>query len=319
MRLPEPLQAALDRILSTASPTSLRKAREALTRQYREEKDSAAIFSAEAKRLAYLAVRFPATYSAVSKVLGALKEQVPSFVCKRLLDIGAGPGTATWAALELFPEIEAVSLFEKSQAAIALGKELSQGVEKERREEWLSGDLEQPMAFPSVDLAIASYSLGELRKPEALIERMWAGGPSYLAIVEPGTPRGYRLILSARDLLLKRGAHLVAPCPHATRCPLSGADWCHFSTRLERTSLHRLLKEGALGYEDEKYSFLIASKVPLAGTPSARILRHPQKGSGHVRLVLCQPDGQRKEVIISKKMKEFYKKARNAEWGDSFP
>jgi hypothetical protein len=33
------------------------------------------------------------------------------------------------------------------------------------------------------------------------------------------------------------GAHVVAPCPHDGRCPLSGPGaqaWCHFGTRFQR-------------------------------------------------------------------------------------
>jgi ribosomal protein RSM22 (predicted rRNA methylase) len=33
------------------------------------------------------------------------------------------------------------------------------------------------------------------------------------------------------------GAHVVAPCPHDGRCPLSGPGakaWCHFGARFQR-------------------------------------------------------------------------------------
>jgi len=75
--------------------------------------------------------------------------------------------------------------------------------------------------------------------------------------------------------------------------------------------LHRQLKSGALGYEDEKFSYLIASK--LAYSPSGkRVLRTPIKRKGHHILELCTPIGIEKK-IISKKEKDLYRKVK---WGD---
>ena len=57
-------------------------------------------------------------------------------------------------------------------------------------------------------------------------------------------------------------------------------DWCHFAQRLERTSLHRHLKSGELGYEDAKFSYMVAAKEEVARV-KARIIRHPLIGKGH--------------------------------------
>jgi ribosomal protein RSM22 (predicted rRNA methylase) len=318
MQIPSRLQESIDRIVQHAPPTALARARTAMTQKYREGEFSGSVFSDEGMRLAYLAARFPATYAATFKILREIKDRIPAIHCKKVLDLGAGPGTAAWAALDVFPDVEEVSLVERNLGAIALGKELSKALPAPRKEEWFCRDLESKQEIPFADLVLVSYALGELKNPEAVIERIWQGGPSYLVIVEPGTPRGYELILSLRDLLLKSGAHLIAPCPHALRCPLSGRDWCHFSVRVERTKLHRLLKQGALGYEDEKFSYLVVSRIQHSLAPYSRILRHPQKGSGHVRLSLCHADGQKKERVVSRKEKDVYRLARDAEWGDAW-
>ena len=72
-----------------------------------------------------------------------------------------------------------------------------------------------------------------------------------------------------------------------------------------------------MGYEDEKFSYVIASKkvVPL---PESRIIRHPQHHSGHIDLVVCCQKGLEKK-IISKKQKSLYKQTRKSQWGDIFP
>jgi ribosomal protein RSM22 (predicted rRNA methylase) len=98
---------------------------------------------------------------------------------------------------------------------------------------------------------------------------------------------------------------------------MTGSDWCHFAVRLERSAEHRQAKDVSLGYEDEKYSYLIASKIP-SSLPTARILRPPQRRSGHTILTLCS-EGHVQQSTISKKQKDLYKQSRKADWGDCWP
>jgi len=306
----ESFQQIIDRYVENASPSSIAKAREELTQIYKKRIFTQSIFADEAKRIAYLATRFPATYSAVSKVLSELKRKIPTFSCKKLLDLGAGPATAACASLDFFSELEEILLIEKCPFAIKLGKEFLPNAN------WMHQNLESAKTFPHADLAIASYSLGELKKPLDCIEKLWKSKIDHIIIIEPGTPSGYRLILDVRDWLLQKGAHLIAPCPHAKKCPLTSDDWCHFSVRLERTKLHRYLKKGKLGFEDEKFSYLAVSRKPEAIPDGSRILRHPQKGSGHVRLALCTEEGEFKEEVVSKRQGKAYKSAKEVKWGD---
>jgi len=308
MKLPEELQLAIDGIATHS--THLRKAREALTLNYRAGKNSP--FADEATRLAYLGARMPATYAAIYKVL----ENLP-YSPTHLLDLGAGPGTASWAAVNAFSDLKKITLIEKHSQAIALGKKLIQSSSNPvlNQAEWICQSVEEKI--PSADTAIASYVLNELVDPLALVERVWKE-VSTLIVIEPGTPKGYQLINKIRTKLISLNAHLIAPCPHSLKCPIEGTDWCHFSARVERTRLHRLLKEGSLGHEDEKFSYLIATKIKNEIGSCSRILRHPQKQSGFTRLTLCTPDGTIKEETVSKKDKEIYRKARKAEWGDAW-
>lgn len=295
-------QEKIDQILASAPASVLRKAREELSSSYREKNSSQSIFADSAKRLAYLATRFPATFAAVQEVC----KRIPS--CYTLLDLGAGPATATLALLELFPELKA-TLVERSSEAIELGKQLLDG------HTWICQDMKELKEFPKADLCILSYSLGEIKPIGTFLERLWQAEIDTIAIIEPGTPAGYQTILDARDLFITMKANIVAPCPHTMQCPLKGKDWCHFSTRLMRTKLHRLLKEGSLGYEDEKFSYLIVSKK-ISSPSGDRILRHPFKGSGFVRFNLCTEEGTNAERIVSRKNKELYREARDAKSGD---
>ncbi len=305
MQLPVELQSAIDRILENTPQTALRKAGESLSQDYREGRSSP--FSDEAKRLAYLGARMPATYAAVHKVLQNIS------LSGSLLDLGAGPGTASWAAADLFPSLEKITLIEKSSEAIALGKLLAEQHPVLQKASWIHQSLTD--SIPRGDAAILSYVLGELNDPMAVVEKCWEAAP-LLIIIEPGTPKAFQVMRKVRQRLIDLKAHIIAPCPHQLACPIQGGDWCHFAARVERTRLHRLLKEGSLGYEDEKFCYLIASRT--AGAPySNRIIRHPLKQSGHVRLTLCTDQGKIEEKTISRKDKTLYRQARDSEWGDS--
>lgn len=49
---------------------------------------------------AYAAARMPGCYAAVARVLDELRLRLPDFAPASMLDFGAGPGTAVWAARE---------------------------------------------------------------------------------------------------------------------------------------------------------------------------------------------------------------------------
>jgi ribosomal protein RSM22 (predicted rRNA methylase) len=317
MLLPNFLQERIDQIFEKTPPTTLRLARSSLSSSYREKNSSRSIFADPATRLAYLATRFPATYAAAFFVLSEILKRRPDIQIHTLLDLGSGPATATLAALHLFPQISKSFLVERSQEAIALGKQLFKESDLPLHE-WICEDLKGMKEFPKADLAILSYSLGEIKSFATFINHLWQTDIDTIAIIEPGTPSGYQTILEARDIFLNHGAHILAPCPHAKPCPLKPSDWCHFSTRLERTKLHRLLKEGSLGFEDEKFSYLVVTKTKQDQPNFSRIIRHPFKGSGHVRLSLCTNEGNAEERTISRKDKSLYRLSRDAEWGDAW-
>ena len=97
----------------------------------------------------------------------------------------------------------------------------------------------------------------------------------------------------------------------------ASGDWCHFSQRLERTAQHRRLKGAELGYEDEKFSYLVATRLDVPAA-HARIVRHPGKHGGHVQLELCTSRGTIENTTVAKSNKEAYKRARQAKWGENW-
>ena len=215
---------------------------------------------------------------------------------------------AAWAARQAWPSLEELTLVEIEPEMVAAGQELLPDAR------WLTGDIST--APGTAELVVVSYVLGELADAAGTAGMLWERAADTIAFVEPGTPAGHRRILEARASVIAAGGSTVAPCPHDLPCPLSADDWCHFAVRLPRSKLHRRAKGVELGYEDEKFSYAVLSRVPVPKA-GARIIRQPQVRSGHVLLVTCEPDGIHQRTV-SRKQGTLYKDAKGAAWGDAF-
>lgn len=273
----------------------------------------------DAHYAAYASVRMPATYAAAKRVFKEMQKHLQGIEFESLLDIGAGPGTILWAIADLYPDISLATLIERDAKMIALGKRLAKGSMNPliSHASWMQGDASKELLLPQHDLVTMSYMLSEIPGSiEEIVHLGWNLSRKAMAIIEPGTPYGFETILKARSLLIKLGANIAAPCPHTKACPMAGGNWCHFAERLERGKEHRQIKSGDLGYEDEKYSYLIAAKEPVTSY-QGRILRHPQKHSGHMDFILCTAEGLQHKKL-TKSQGEIYKKARKLDWGDTF-
>ncbi len=333
MHLPRELQAAVQQEVeqeveqelkqhaARAGSSRLAAASAELSRQYKDGNFSSRAVQTDAQRAAYLAVRLPATYAATWNVFSELRQRAPEAHIHSILDLGAGPGTAVHAAQQVFPDIASATLLEADSAWIATGKRIAAacpGLQSENFR-WIRQDLSQSFSADPHDIVVIAYALNELAQSrrDALLKQAWSLCTGFLVVVEPGTTRGFAVINAARSFLIGQNARLLAPCPHQDLCPMAArGDWCHFSQRLERTALHRRLKGGDLGYEDEKFSYIVASKGE-AQPALARIVRHPMKHSGHVKLSLCTTAGLESKTI-TRSQKQAYKLARQAVWGQAW-
>ncbi|MBX3581516.1 MAG: methyltransferase type 11 [Rhizobiaceae bacterium] len=321
MELPTALRQAVDRYLEGTPLAALREAADRLSRRYRAEtRDGRMHLDDDIAIKAYLAARLPATYAAIRAGMEQVAYATPGFRPRTLIDIGAGPGSVLWAASDCWESLETATLIEASAAARKAGMALSENAALPATL-WQSGDATTSLkAGGPADLVTLSYVLDELA-PEAigqLIDRLWALTAGTLLIIEPGTPAGWQRILSVRSRLIEAGAHVVAPCPHHAPCPIQSPDWCHFSRRVARSRLHRLTKNADVPWEDEKFIYLAASRLPPERR-EARILAPPIHGKGRIDLKLCLPDGTSSQKLVSKRNGEVYRYVRRLDWGDTFP
>ena len=321
MELPPALRAAVDRAVSGRRAADLAAAAAALSERYRQERrDGRLHVASDDDALAYLAVRLPATYAAVRASFAAINQARRDFAPKTALDIGAGPGTALWAAVDCWPALADAVLVEASPVFRACGEALARETSVPRVT-WRTADVATDTVDDAIgdaprDLVTLAYVLNELApdvRPR-LLRRLWQATADTLVIVEPGTPAGWQRIIAARAELIQAGACLVAPCPHACACPLAPPDWCHFAARVARSRLHRLAKAAELSWEDEKFSYLAVSRRP-ASVAAARVIARPRKGSGRVTLKLCRQDGSAGEQLFSRRDGEVFKRAWRSDWG----
>lgn len=290
---------------------------QSISERYREARgDTVLQIRSADEALAYAIARMPATYGAVHDVIGRAIETVPGLDPHSLLDLGAGPGTATLAAMEHFLHLKDIRLVEPNAHLAGLSKHLChhQGIDIG----FEAATLNQTELGVRADIVLLSYVLNEIAEGDltAVLTRVWDTAKQALIIVEPGTPAGFALILKIRDHLLHAGARIAAPCPHDLTCPLKDTSlWCHMSTRIDRTALHRRVKEGAArGFEDEKFSYLVATRLPAA-RPAARLIGHPH-GQKLISLQLCEQSGTAGTRVLSRR-DDLYKTAKKLEWGDA--
>ncbi len=313
MQLPPALTTAIAALLEGVPRADMIAAAQQQSAGYRKGATSGAIVT-PAQAAAYAIARMPATYAACAAVFARLVEVLPDFAPASLLDVGAGTGAASWAAVMQWPELTSVTMLDHNPALRSLARKLADGGPLAGAD-ILSGDLGADK--PHAALMVASYVLAELPQASAAAtaRHLWASGAQVLALIEPGTPEGFARIRAARTALIEDGAHVAAPCTHDNACPMAGDDWCHFSQRLPRSRDHMLLKGANVPFEDERYSYVVVAREKVSS--GARILAPVLETKPGLTFKLCDASGLRSAFVASRD-KDEYRRVRKLGWGDQF-
>ncbi|MFC8985499.1 small ribosomal subunit Rsm22 family protein [Streptomyces sp. NPDC057115] len=327
MNVPAPLtpadtlRSALAGLLDGLPPRQAAQAVERLISTYRGATPTGApILRDRADVAAYAAYRMPATFEAVRSALEAFADTVPDWAPGDHLDVGGGTGAAAWAVNATWGGERPVTVLDWAEPALAVGRELAASHPALKGVCWQRSRIGAALTLESTDLVTVSYVLNELTEADraALVDAA-AGAARTVVIVEPGTPDGYARVIEARDRLISAGFRVAAPCPHSDACPIvPGTDWCHFSARVSRSSLHRQVKGGSLAYEDEKFSYVAATRLPAVPAAS-RVVRRPQIRKGQVLLDLCEAPPSLRRATVTKRHGDQYRAARDTDWGDPWP
>lgn len=310
---PSEIRVRIDELFENADIKSTAKAAEKISRDYREE-NSLGKRSAAAKEeiLAYCAVRMPATFAAASRALELSLECCNEKITS-ILDVGAGTGSASIAAA-LLTGCTDIRCIEREENMISIGKEFFHlmGIQAN----WIQRDISEGFN-EKADLAVCSYCLNELpdNKRYDVLDKLIRAAGKMLVIIEPGTPKSFEWIKSAREMLIKSGLKIAAPCPVTSNCSLTGNDWCHFTARAARSRLHKQLKNADSPFEDEKFCFITAVRENALPCYS-RVLRHPLIEPGRITLKLCTKNGLETRTVTKKN--SGFKAARKSKTGDIF-
>lgn len=318
--LPPALRAGIEALAAGHGGRDLAAAAATLSADYRSGRGTRLAKPVDVA--AYAAVRLPATYAATRAALAEAGNRV-DFTPRTLIDLGCGPGTASWAALDAFPDIESARLVDGHAGMLDIARKLAAGGPPALTKATLR---QTPIATAlatetPADLVIASYAFNELPAAELAAH---AGALARLAtglvvIVEPGSPQGFAVISAFRAGLIAAGWRIAAPCPSDRPCPVAAPDWCHFSQRLPRLRQHRAAKGADAPFEDEPYIYIAAAAPHLAIHPApARILNPPRAGKAGTDFRLCTPDGLA-EAHIPARDREASRLTRRLGWGDAFP
>ncbi|SEE68181.1 small ribosomal subunit Rsm22 family protein [Ruania alba] len=323
--IPGPLAAAAEDVLAAHRPAEVARAARALSERYLADRPAREpIMDSDLRAAAYVLTRMPATFAAARFALDQVIEAVPDLHPRQIVDLGAGTGAMSWAAVDAFAGIERVRVVDYSAAALALARRMlaPSGAAVEhvvaRLDRGDAGGDGRGAGGARADLALAGYVLGELDTAgrDAVVDRLLRSADT-VVVLEPGTPAGYARVLRVRDQMLEAGMRIAAPCPHEQTCPLTDGDWCHAATRLVRSSAHRQAKGGSRDFEDEKFAYVAATRLAVQ-PPGARVLRHPQVRPGHVQLELCADDGTARALTVTKRDKAAFRAARKVAWGEGW-
>ena len=318
MELPLDIKELLERLLDDYPLNILKESSFNIINKYNEKSNGENHISSEIDAKVYSAIRYPATFKAFIDSLQYSLSHLDDANITSVLDVGAGSAAASIACLYQLKNLNKIDLLEKEDPMIDIGEYLLSEINNKSVDiKYHKMDIiKDDISSYKRDLVISSYVLNELDYTNIIkvIDKMWESTNKVMLVVEPGTPKGFEIIKLIRDYLISKGGYILAPCTDMDKCPMTSNDWCHFSTRVSRSKLHKELKNGDAPYEDEKYTYIAFSKSPCSRCNN-RILRHPQISSGFITLEVCSKDGL-KQIKVTKKDKELYKSARKADAGN---
>lgn len=309
MILPKNIQEKLIELASKEKLNKLKNIQKSMTEKYKTKSGSGqSLIESKADSLLYCISRMPATYSVILTLLMQLKNQGLIDGVKDVFDIGSGTGAGYFALKDFDADLD-ISLFERDKNMIEIFNQFETGKKVNRF------DLTKDEIIQKADLVLTSYVLSELsdeQRNEAL-KKLLNMTNKYLLIIDTGTPQVWKQLMILKQEAKNCGAMVLAPCNNE-KCPLVD-DYCQFFARVERTSLHRIIKDASLSYEDEKYFYLLISKTDNEKTQHVRVIRRPIIKPNIVELKLCSEKGIEVQEF-TKKNKEEFKRAKKLKIND---
>lgn len=241
--------------------------------------------------------------------------QVPSDQPLRVLDVGAGPLTASIALALTLPADAKLQIVAIDGATPMLedGRALLRQLRPNADIRLITGNLRDARLFREFkapfDVILVANVLNEWQQGggrkmpveqyvQQLLQTQLAENGVAL-LVEPATREASHQLIDVREAVVTEGElAILSPCMGQAPCPLSSAsmrDWCHAEQPWQRPSLVRELDD-AIGHRRStlKYSHLVLARRPQPKTPRDRyrVIGGPMRAGGQFRRYLCGVDGK---------------------------
>lgn len=246
----------------------------------------------------------------------------------RLVDLGAGPGTASLAVLlsllqlppQEIPPVELIwldtqraILKDGEELVLALANQFPRLRSKVRIRSHVASWWEFPDYLPEetpASLFLMGHLLNEARRPRIDLDPIWnlllsrAHGGGVL-MIEPASKRSSQelsqlrnRVLELRSLREELSSRLFwGPCPHAGVCPLSlGRDYCHFSVPAQVPGTWFREFSKTLGSERNwlKFSYIwhsaLTRPAPAWNPRQKLVISDPLNSTGGKEVLLCAPE-----------------------------
>lgn len=275
----------------------------------------ASYFSEEEFLGAYLLYYWPVSYAQVSMALEEIRMRGALPPIRSALDMGAGPGPASFAAVDF--GAERVILMDSSEGALDAARRLRSGLFGTKIEfSAIRKDFENDASLGGgpYDLIVACHSANELWKDrdDAIAKRASLFGRAcsllaeggLLLIVEPSANATGRPALALRDRLLANDAEgelsCVAPCPGSYPCPVAKAGegrGCHSTWPWDPPpQVAALAAEAGLDRDSAKATWFALKKTTRLSSGdtaspdrlAGRIISEPMLNkAGRLRYIIC--------------------------------
>jgi ribosomal protein RSM22 (predicted rRNA methylase) len=325
INLPQPIVDAIQTVLGRQSTADWVFRAAALHERYMQRKKNSAgkYISDQTDALSYIALRTPATYAQIVGALATVKELLPEWQPKTVLDVGSGPGTGIWATTSLWPSITAATAIDQDNNLLLLGKEILTTAGLSVDISWKNQDIRKNIADDSsYDVVILANILNELSvsEGEKLLGNCFNRCAGVLIIIEPGTPFGAGIAVSVAKKLSKAGI-VLAPYVHHTIIA-DEEHWLHFSQRFIRPDFLRRLRQHmretssmASDWEDAKYAYVAVSKFSSEIAAWGRCAGPVRILKGFLTVPVLTKEGI-VSIKVLKRDKERYQRAKELRWGE---
>ncbi len=313
--LPEDLKALAANVSKLSK--LLTKDRESLPASYLKDK---------ALRTAYVRYFLPSNMEKVHLALTDLSLHPGQFFAKerlRVLDLGAGPGTALLGLLTFFARrskrtalecaaVDAVAenLRVAEELFVAYRTEL--GIDASLKT--VRADIEgaERLIEGPFDIIVMSNVLNELYPADEdrieqrtvivknLLDKLLDPNGSCI-IIEPALRDTSRDLLKVRDGLLAKGFSVYTPCLTSKNCPAlaNPKDWCHEDIPWDPPEIIKKLDRlTGLRKDSLKFSYLVLRKDnrslrDLFGRDAFRVVSEPLVTKGKIEFYLCGEKGRK--------------------------